>query len=38
MNLFELPPQLPAEELTEQELDGTTRVERIVSSGQTSDW
>ncbi|MCD8355719.1 MAG: cupin domain-containing protein [Clostridia bacterium] len=38
MNVFELPGRLPEEELTEILLDGATRIERIVSNGQTSDW
>ncbi|MCI6926666.1 cupin domain-containing protein [Butyricicoccus porcorum] len=38
MNLFDVPDILPEEEQTELLLNGTTRIERIVSSGQTSDW
>lgn len=38
MNVFEIPERLPEEELTEILLDGNTRMERIVSNGQTSDW
>ena len=39
MNLFDLPRQLPPEELTETLLDShALRIERIVSTGQTSDW
>ena len=38
MNLFQIPKNLPEQELTEILLDGSTRIERIVSSGQTSDW
>ena len=39
MNIYDLPPVLPAEELytilTENE---TVRIERIISTGQTTDW
>lgn len=38
MNLLHIPADLPKEELTEVLLSGQTRIERIVSSGQTSDW
>lgn len=38
MNVLQIPQQLPDEELTELLLAGKTRIERIVSSGQTSDW
>ena len=38
MNLFDIPEQLPEQELTEILLTGKTRIERIVSNGQTSDW
>lgn len=38
MNVLQLPASLPEEELTEVLLAGKTRVERIVSSGQTSGW
>lgn len=38
MNLFDIPEQLPEQELTEILLTGKTRIERIVSNGQTSGW
>ena len=38
MNLFDIPEQLPEQELTEILLTGKTRIERIVSNGQTSSW
>ena len=38
MDLFEIPERFPEQELTELLLDGSTRIERILSSGQTSDW
>ena len=38
MNLFDIPEQLPEQELTEILLAGKTRIERIVSNGQTSGW
>ena len=38
MNVLDIPNTLPEEELTELLLTGSTRIERIVSSGQTSDW
>ena len=38
MNLFDVPGILPEEEQTELLLAGKTRIERIVSGGQTSDW
>ncbi|HIV69224.1 MAG TPA: cupin domain-containing protein [Candidatus Butyricicoccus stercorigallinarum] len=38
MNVFALPAELPAEELVEPLLTGATRIERIVSNGQTSGW
>ncbi len=38
MNLFDIPEQLPEQELTDILLAGQTRIERIVSHGQTSDW
>ena len=33
MNLFDIPEQLPEQELTEILLTGKTRIERIVSNG-----
>lgn len=38
MNVLDIPEQLPEEELTEILLLGKTRIERIISNGQTSDW
>lgn len=38
MNLFDVPGILPEEEQAELLLAGKTRIERIVSGGQTSDW
>ena len=38
MNLFDIPEQLPEQELTDILLAGNTRIERIISHGQTSDW
>ena len=38
MNLFDIPEQLPEQELTEILLTGKTRIERIVSNGHTSGW
>ncbi len=38
MNLFEMPNCLPDGEQTDVLLTGNTRIERILSSGQTSDW
>ena len=37
MNLFDIPEQLPEQELTEILLTGKTRIERIVSNGRCSD-
>lgn len=38
MNLFDIPEQLPEQELTDILLAGQIRIERIISHGQTSDW
>ena len=38
MNVFHIPDQLPEQEWTELLLEGNTRIERIISQGQTSDW
>lgn len=38
MNLFDIPEQLPEQELTDILLAGQTRIERIISHGQTSEW
>lgn len=38
MNVLELPEQIPEQELTDSLLAGNTRIERIISYGQTSDW
>ena len=39
MNIFDLPPLLLSEELTTVLAEnGNVRIERIISTGQTSDW
>lgn len=38
MNVFQIPAPLPEQEWTELLLEGSTRIERIISHGQTSDW
>ena len=38
MNVFQIPDPLPEQEWTELLLEGSTRIERIISHGQTSDW
>lgn len=38
MNILQLPECLPKEEGTDILLSGNTRVERIISGGQTSGW
>lgn len=38
MNILQIPGELPQEEQIEALLSGSTRIERIISNGQTSGW